>query len=431
MKSLFALVDCNNFYASCERIFNPRLEGKPVVVLSNNDGCVIARSDEAKRLGIKMGIPAFEIEDLLKNCRVAVFSTNYPLYGDISQRVMSVLSQFTPDIEIYSIDEAFLRLSSACFEDHFRYGETIARTVRKWTGIPVSVGIGLTKTLAKAANYIAKTSPGSGNVFSLTDQTELDDKLAFLPVDEVWGIGPQHSGFLKKYGIENAKDLKTINEKFIRNHFGVMGERTVLELRGIACYPVDVNPSDKKAICFSRSYGHPIVHYHDLEQATLVFATTVAKKLRRQNSLAQSLTLFVMTNRFARGPQYVNGYTRQLPVATNFTSEIIHHTIEMLQKLYRKGYKYKKSGVIANDLIPDNGLQCSLWDEKDRDKHRKVMDVIDTVNTKMGKETLRFAVQEGGRKWKMRQEKLSPQYTTKWEDLMTIDVDKEIHKQKK
>lgn len=421
----FALADCNNFYASCEKVFEPKLEGWPVVVLSNNDGCIIARSEEAKMLGIKMGVPAFEISEVLEKNNVAVFSTNYSLYGDMSQRVMTVLQQFTPHLEVYSIDEAFLDLTALLLEDYGQYGQQIVQTVQKWTGIPVGIGIGTTKTMAKLANDLAKVRPEGKGVMVLVEEATIDRHLKSVPVSSVWGVGTQHAQLLEAHGVLTAYDLKQVNEKWIRQRMGVMGERTVFELRGISCYPVDENPGPRKGICTSRSFGHPLSSYDDLEQATMTFVASVAEKLRKQKSVAQSLTVFVMTNRFAKGPQYVNGMTIALPVATHLTTELIQHASSALKKLYRKGYLYKKSGIIANDIISQQAMQCSLWDDVDRSKQERITAAIDRINARMGRGTIRYAVQGTGRKWKMRQERLSKRFTTNWEELLVIELGNE------
>jgi len=418
----FALLDCNNFYVSCERIFAPHLENKPVVVLSNNDGCIIARSDEAKDLGIKMGIPAFEIQDLLEKHQVNIFSTNYTLYGDISERVMSVLSQFSPVMEIYSIDEAFLDLTGMPEKDIKQYSREIADTVIKWTGIPVTIGIAPTKTLAKIASLVAKKSKRHKGIVEINTGNDLDPILKDLAVHEVWGIGSQNTKLFQKNGISTAYDLKKANIKWVRKKMGVLGERLVLELNGTSCYPVDQNPAGKKGICSSRSYGKAMTEYEEIEQATMTYVAMVAEKLRKQNSIARVLTIFVMTNKFASGPKYVNGSVIQLPVATNDTAELIHHASLALKKLYRKGYLYKKSGVIATEIIPADALQCSLWDDLDREKQKKISTVIDKVNEKMGRGKIKYAIQGERRKWKMKQEKLSPRYTTEWGEMLRIDV---------
>jgi len=424
-QKIMALVDCNNFYASCERIFNPVLEGQPVVVLSNNDGCIIARSEEAKQLGVKMGVPAFEIKSLLEKNNIAVFSTNYELYGDISQRVMTILAQFSPSLEIYSIDEAFLDLTGIR-TDPDEFGKKIASTIRKWTGIPVTIGIAPTKTLAKLANHIAKEKGWWGLVLDTSREDTVDRWLQAIPVEEIWGIGPQFTTFLNRYHTLTACDLKKAPEKWVRQHLGVVGVRTVNELRGQPCYTVVNVPAERKGLCVSRSFGKTTTVYEELEQATTAFVATVAEKLRKQKSVAQALTIFVMTNRFAKGPYYVNGITVQLPVATNSTIEMIHHTVKALKKIYRKGYNYKKSGVIATEIIPENTLQCALWDDVDREKHKKITAIMDNINARMGKGKVKFAIQGTQRGWKMRQEKLSPAYTTRWDDLLTIDITKEI-----
>jgi DNA polymerase V len=258
----------------------------------------------------------------------------------------------------------------------------------------------------------------------MTSVSEMDAILNSVPVDEVWGIGPQYADFLGKHNIHTALDLRNAPEKWIRKHMGVVGERTVTELRGTPCYTVDDNPSGKKGICVSRSFGKPTTDYNDLEQATSSFIAVAAEKLRKQKSMAQALTVFVMTNRFAKGPQYVNGTTISLPVATNNTAELIHHMVKILKKLFRKGYLYKKSGVILADIIPESALQCSLWDDVDREKQKKLTTIIDSINASMGKGKVKYGIQGFQRQWKMRQEKLSPGYTTNWQDLLTIDLDK-------
>jgi len=246
--------------------------------------------------------------------------------------------------------------------------------------------------------------------------------LASIPVSKIWGIGTRYAGFLQKHGVNSAYDLKNCNEKWIRKHLGVVGERTVFELRGISCYPVDDNPQKKNTICFSRSYGKVVEKYDEIEQATINFAVNAAEKMRRQKSVATAITVFVMTNRFAKGPRYVNGITINMPAATNHTPEIIHHTVVALKKLYRKGYKYKKSGIIIKDLQPESQLQCALWDEKDRERLQKITSIVDATNAKMGKGKLKYAIQGSKRSWKLRQDKLSPRYTTNWDELLDINL---------
>ena len=423
MSKVFALVDCNNFYTSCEKIFAPALEGKPVIVLSNNDGCVIARSEEAKALGIKMGEPVFKIPDIIEKSNVHVFSTNYALYGDISQRVMSILAGLAPEVEIYSIDEAFLDLSGIPEDDLIEFGKKIKETVKKWTGIPVSVGIAPTKTLAKIANHIAKTNDGLQGVLQLAENKSIDQYLKNVPVVEIWGVGEKYAQFFRKGKIFTAFDLKQADENRIKEHLGVMGQRLVLELRGTVCYPLDKNPETKKEICTSRSFGQPITEYDELEQATMSYVSKVAQKLRKQKSLANSILIFIMTNKFAAGPQYVNYKIIQLPVPTGQTAELIHYAVIALKKLYKKGYAYKKSGVIVSDVVPVSGSQVHIWDNVDREKNKRLLEVIDRINQKAGIEQVKFAVQGTGETWQMRQHHLSPHYTTRWSDILVVDVD--------
>jgi DNA polymerase V len=424
MSKIFALVDCNNFYTSCEAIFNPSLKGKPVVVLSNNDGCVIARSEEAKKAGIKMGIPVLEIGSLIKKYQVHVFSTNYALYGDISQRVMTTLAAFAPEIEIYSIDEAFLDLTGIPVEKLGKLAEKIKEKVFRWTGIPVSVGIGPTKTLAKVANHVAKLEVNYNGVLDLVNHPQKDELLKQFPVGEIWGVGEKYEDFFRRSNIFSAFDLKISDEYRIREHLGVMGQRLVLELRGTVCYPIHQNPETKKEITTSRSFGHPLETYDELEQATTSYVSKVAVKLRKQRSLAQSLLIFIMTNKYAKGPKYVNYKIVRLPVASNQTRELIHYALIALKQLYRKGYLYKKSGIIVSEIIPEDGAQAGLWGDKNKEKNRKLMEVIDKINKKAGTNQLKYAIEGSEEGWKMRQENLSPHYTTKWSDILVVDLEK-------
>ncbi len=428
MATVFTLVDCNNFYASCEKIFYPALEGKPVIVLSNNDGCVIARSEEAKMAGIKMGVPVFEISEIIEKNKVHVFSTNYALYGDVSQRVMDTLAELSPEIEIYSIDEAFLDLSGIPLNQLVTFGKKIKQRIKQWTSIPVSIGIAPTKTLAKLANHIAKSDKKHQGVFNLVNNPNIEDFLKSVQVEDVWGVGDKYTQFFHRSNIYSAFDLKIADENRIKEHLGVLGQRLVLELRGKTCYLIDVNPENKKEICTSRSFGHPIENYDELEQAATSYVSKVAQKLRKQNSLAQSILIFIMTNKYAQGPQYVNYKIVKLPEPTNQTAELIHYAVIALKKLYKKGYKYKKAGAIVSDVIPDDGRQTTLWENLDREKNKKLLKTIDSINKKAGMEKIKFAVQGDEKTWQMRQENLSPQYTTRWEDILIVDVD-EVYKE--
>ncbi len=422
LNKVFALVDCNNFYASCERLFNPKLEKKPLIVLSNNDGCVIARSNEAKSIGIKMGAPAFEFKDIIARYGVHVFSSNYALYGDISNRIMSILFDMAPDVEVYSVDEAFLDLSGMKPDAPGLLAKKIRKTIKQWVGIPVSVGIGPTKTLAKVANHLAKKNPAYANVANLCFSENNDDVLKKIPVSEVWGIGMAYSDLLSKNGIQTVCDFKNTDEHWVRKQMNIVGHKTLLELRGISCIPLESMMPDKKNICVSRSFGSPLELYEDIEQATSTFAARAAEKLRQQQSCARGVLVFVMTNRFSPGPKYVNSTVIQLPVATNITAEIIRYTLKGLKKIYRKGYQYKKSGVILTDIIPASQLQYAIWDNINREKLTQLMEVVDNINGKIGQGALKFAVQGTKRRWKMHQERLSPLYTSKWNDILTIKI---------
>ena len=312
-------------------------------MLSNNDGCVIARSEEAKKAGIKMGIPVFEIGDLIKKHNVHVFSTNYALYGDISQRVMTTLASMAPEIEIYSIDEAFLDLSGIPEEELSKLAEKIRGKVFRWTGIPVSVGIAPTKTLAKIANHIAKSDPSYKGVFSFINHPEKDKMLQNFPVGEIWGVGEKYEAFFRRSNIFSASDLKNADENRIKEHLGVIGQRLVLELREIVCYPINQNPETKKEITTSRSFGHPVESYEDLEQATISYVSKVAIKLRKQKSLAQSLLIFIMTNKYAQGPKYVNYKIVRLPVPSSQTQELIHYCPDRLKTILQKRLSLQKN----------------------------------------------------------------------------------------
>ena len=422
------MVDCNSFYASCEKVFDPTLENKAVVVLSNNDGCIIARSKEAKEAGIKMGEPAFKIKELIEKYNVQVFSANFVLYGDMSQRVMNVLSKFSPDIEIYSIDEAFLDLSGIPENDLLAFGHKIKNTVLQWTGIPVSIGIAYTKTLAKVANHIAKKSEKSKGVVDLTNQKYIPKALEITPVEDIWGIGRQFSKFLRSNKINNALELSKATDSWIKKNLKIVGLRTVEELRGKSCLSLELAIPDKQGICTSRSFGTAVTDYDDLEEAVTTFASRCAEKLRKQKSAAGVLNVFVMTNRFSNDAKYINNKTIHLLVATNSTPELIEHAVKVLKLLFRKGYKYKKAGVIVTDIISENELQTGLWDNVNRDKHKNLMGVIDKLTTTMGRDVVKFAIQGTRRRWRLKQEKLSPHYTTNWDEILEIDIDKKLKK---
>jgi DNA polymerase V len=416
--SLFALVDCNNFYVSCERVFDPKLEGKPVIVLSNNDGCVVARSNEAKALGIAMGVPAFQIRHLIHHHDVQVFSSNYALYGDMSRRVMDTLAQFSPNVEVYSIDEAFLSLSEFTSRNLTEYGCTIRSTVKRWTGIPVSVGIAETKTLAKIAGDVAKHSRDSGGVFDLTACQDRDAMLAGIPIEDVWGIGPNWARLLKQHGIETARDLRDADEHWIRKRMGVVGARIVQELRGVSCLALEDCPPPKQGITVSRSFGRPITSLVEIREAVAAYTARVGEKLRRERLAATVLTVFVMTNPFKEDePQYSNAVTIKLPVATDATPELLRYALRGIERVYREGYRYNKAGIMLTALVPVSQRQLDLFEDRDRERSSRLMRVLDRLNAEMGTGTLRYAAEGYMKRWRTRFERRSPVNTTNWRDL--------------
>lgn len=419
---MYALADCNNFYASCERVFNPSLIGKPVVVLSNNDGCVIARSNEAKSVGITMGQPAFQIRELIKKHDVRVFSTNFTLYGDMSQRVMNILSEFVADIEIYSIDEAFLSLKGFDMFDTKQYCARIREKVIKSTGIPVSIGIAPTKTLAKVANHYAKKVPSHNGVY-IIDKENLRESLSVFPAGEVWGIGRQYNKMLAKYGINTALDFVNASSQWLRKTMSVVGLRTQEELKGNECYGMELTIPAKKTICTARSFGQMLTEYQPVAEAVANFASRCAFKLRKQRSCANVLMVFIHTNRHREDlPQYARNRVLTLPSATSSTFEIVEYAQLALKSIFMEGYNYKKAGVIVSGIVPENAVQNCLFDEVDREKHSSVLNSVDKINERYGRDTVKLAVLGYRRKWKLRQEQLSPFYTTSWNDIITVRI---------
>lgn len=417
---MIALVDCNNFYASCERVFRPELEGIPVVVLSNNDGCIIARSNEAKALGIPMGAPAYKWADTLEKYDVQVFSSNYALYGDMSQRVMNILSGFAPDLEIYSIDESFLNLSG--FSGNLTdYGQQMRRRVKKWTGIPISVGIAETKTLAKLANRIAKRFPELNNVYIIDSEAKRIKALKWAKVGDIWGIGRQHAQKLEYYGVKTAWDFTQKTDAFVRKYFTVTGLRTKKELEGTPCLGLeDIHPA-KKSIATTRSFGILQTELEKVQEAVSTFATVCAKKLRDQKSCAKTLMVFIHTNGFREDlPQYRRNAVVTLPVASALSSELSKYATLLAEAIFKPGYSYHKAGVIVSGIIPENQVQLNVFDKVDRIKQKNLYKVVDLLNSSYGRDTIRLAAQGRDRKWKLRQEHLSKRYTTRWEDLLEI-----------
>jgi DNA polymerase V len=422
MPPVFALVDCNNFYASCERVFNPMLEGKPIVVLSNNDGCVVARSNEAKALEIGMGVPEFQIRPLLRAHHVQVFSSNYTLYGDLSQRVMETLEQFSPDLEVYSIDEAFLSLVGFERWNLTEHGRLIRRTVKQWTGIPVSVGIAETKTLAKIANRVAKRTPDTGGVFDLLACSDRDAVFGRIAVEDVWGIGPNHSRLLKQHGMTTARQLAEADDQWIRKRLGIVGLRLVMELRGVSCLDREQCPSPKQSLTCSRAFGTLINTLAEIEEAVSVYTSRVAEKLRRERLAATMLTVCLTTNEFKEGPQYSNALTQKLPVVTDSTADLIQCSLQGIRAIYRDGYLYKKAGVVLTGLVPANQTQADLFDSQDRRKSTRLTTALDAVNDRWGSGTLHYASSGITKAWKTQFHRRSPAYTTDWNSLPIVNA---------
>lgn len=414
MNARVALVDCNNFYCSCERVFNPRLLGVPVVVLSNNDGCVIARSEEAKALGIKMGAPAFKSETLFRQHRVSVLSSNYALYGDMSARVMSVLQSEAWGVEIYSIDEAFLELGGA--EDE-AWARALRQKVRQWTGIPVSIGIASNKTLAKLANRIAKKSYRDVGVFVLPDDP--DHLLAEVPCEDIWGIAAGFSRRLAGAGIRTALELKRAPQRVVRRLLGVVGERIALELGGATCLPLEEVPATRKGVASAKSFGRPVTELRELEEALATYVARCAEKIRAQNLLSARVQVFLSTNTFrSNQPQYHPFAQQALVSPTAHTPELIAAATELLRGIYRQGYEYRKTGIIMPDLVPASQAQMPLPFNGDESAARTAIDrLVDSINRRHGRDTITYGSMGTQRKWQMRQERRSPRWTTQWNEL--------------
>lgn len=409
-------MDCNNFYASCERVFNPALNGKPVIVLSNNDGCVIARSNEAKVLGIKMGVPVYQIKDEIQKYGIAVFSSNYTLYGDMSSRVMSILSSLAPEIEIYSIDEAFINLDG--INDLQALGEKIVSQVVRGTGIPVSLGIAPTKTLAKIANKFAKKYQAYNRLCIIDTEEKRIKALQLFEIGDVWGLGRRQAAKLEKQGVRTAYDFTELPGSWVRKNMTVVGERTWKELRGLSCIDMEAAPPAKKQIYTSRSFGKMVEDIGTMSEAIATHASTCAKKLRQQKSYAMSLMVFIHTNNFREDlPQYWKNTIIRLPVPTNDTLEIVHYALEGLKSIFMPDYQYKKAGVIITEIV--TSAQLGLFDTVDREKREKLMQAIDKVNGEH-RHLIKLAVQGNGRDWKLKQEQLSKRYTTDINEVLTI-----------
>ncbi|MFT6072955.1 MAG: DNA polymerase V [Alphaproteobacteria bacterium] len=414
---VFALVDCNNFYASCERVFNPALKSKPIVVLSNNDGCIIARSNEAKALGIPMGAPYFKYKHMIHQNNIHVFSSNYQFYGDMSARVMQSLNHFVPDIEVYSIDEAFLRLDG--FTDLINHCHDIRKKVIQWTGIPISIGIAPTKTLSKIANHVAKKRTLSG-VFDMRDPVLQNKVMQNWPIEEIWGISHRWGKKLRSIGIYTALDLKNAQPKHIRKHFSVVGERIVYELNGISCLELE-QISPKRNILSSKSFGKTVTDLSVIQEALANYTARAAEKIRLQKGKAQGISVFIRTNPFRQqDQQYRHNMSCGFVIPTNDTGEMIIVAKKLLKSIFKEGYRYHKCGVMLLDIICEDYNQNDLFVAEPIKKTPALMQVMDDLNRKMGKNTIFYASQGIKRDWRMKCDKRSRLYTTSWDDLALV-----------
>ena len=412
------LVDCNSFYVSCERLFNPKIRRKPVVVLSNNDGCIISRSNEAKALGIKMGEPYFKAKDIIIKNNVNVFSSNYSLYGDLSRRVMRTLKRFNSDIEVYSIDEAFMDLSNFSDKEIEEVGKEIRSTVLKWTGIPTSIGIAKTKTLSKVANHIAKKT--KVGVTSLIGIENLDPILEKVEINDVWGVGRQLTKFYQKNGIYNAKQLKNKSNTWIKKCSNVLSSRTAMELRGISCIELEKTTSKRKSCVVSRSFGKRVENFQELKEAVASYCLNASEKLRSENLVAKALTVFVRTSPFQRNfGYYSNSKTIDFPIATNNSIETVKTAITILESIYKNGYRYQKAGVMFSGLSDENSKENLFASEKD-EKINKLMRSIDKTNFRFGRRTLSIASAGIRKKWFMKREHSSKIDTADFYCIPTI-----------
>ena len=416
---MIGLLDCNNFYVSCERLFKPKLSKEAVVVLSNNDGCVISRSREAKDLGIKMGEPYFKVKELVKKNKVEVYSSNYALYGDISRRVMKVLKTFSPKVEIYSIDEAFIDLSFIDEKGAEDYGREIRSRVLKWTGIPTSVGIASTKTLSKVANHIAKKEK-AGVIYL---NTNIDEKLKKFPIEDVWGVGKQLSKFYHKNNISNAYDLKNVSNTWVKKGTNVLGAKTAMELRGIPCIDLQIDQEKRKNCCVSRSFGRKVKDLNELEESVITHCLNAAEKIRADDQIAKTITVFIRTSPFDKNRRYYsNSKTIDLAIPTSNSIELIKNAVKALTDIYKYGYAYQKAGIILSGLKDANQNDQNLLTPLLENKSKKLMKAIDYTNTKYGRYAISIAQAGLSKGWKMRREHSSKIDTASFDSLPKIVV---------
>ena len=418
---MYALVDCNNFYVSCERVFQPQYNGKPVVVLSNNDGCIISRSYEAKEIGIPMGAPEFKVRDAIKQHNIKVFSSNYALYGDLSQRVMKILEKFCPSVEVYSIDEAFLNFDGMNISDYHQYGLDVQKKLMKWLSIPTGIGFAPTKALAKLANRIAKKFPERTNsVYVIDTEDKRIKALKWTKIEDVWGIGYRLTKKMQSQQILTAYDFTLPqNEAFIKKEMGVVGLRLKYELEGKSVLSLE-EPKTKKNIAITRSFEKDITSYSELKERVSTFASVCAEKLRKQNSCCYGVVLFLKKDKFkANGERYNFYKMATLPFPSNTSFSISNLALKMLSELYKEGDSYKKAGVIVTEIIPSNQRQFHLFDDENP-KFQKIMEVIDKQHAKIGERKIRLGNQDLQRTWKMKQYHLSNKYTTNFKEILEI-----------
>lgn len=418
----FALVDCNNFYVSCERVFDPKLERKPVVVLSNNDGCVVSRSNEAKAVGVKMGVPFFKITDLVKYYKIIALSSNYPLYGNLSQRVMRLLSNMSSHQEIYSIDECFLDFSDVT--NKTKQGLLIKQTIKQHLGLPVCIGIGPSKTLAKLSNFVAKKYEQTGGVFDLTElsQSRQDTLLQAIGIREIWGVGRNLTQRLNNMGIRTVKDLRDADQEEMKNRFNIVLQRIVLELRGIPCLSLEEVAPPKQQIVSSRSFGHHVYTLPELEKAIISYMNYAAEKLRKDNSQAQAVQVFIQTNRFATPEAYYEEHdTMRLPNPTDDSTILIKTALSILQRIFKSGPAYQRAGVVLMDLSQAQARQLPLFVEVEEiSKSQQLMQVINSTNAAIGHKALYLAGHGRNERWKSKAEHRTPAYTTSWDELPIV-----------
>lgn len=424
-----AIIDCNSFYCSCERLFRPDLSNKPVVVLSNNDGCIIARSDEAKALGVDMAGPYYQQKDLLKKHQVTVFSSNYNLYGDLSMRVMDTLRAIMPlkSVEVYSVDEAFLDLEHIAPGHYEEFALHLRQTVETWTGIRVSVGVAPTKVLSKVANKMAKKNKNATNcVLVLDTEDKIEEALRNFEVGELWGIGGRYAYKLRhQFAINSAWQLRHMPEEWARKNLGgVVGVRMIKELNGFPCIPLKDPLETKKMISSTRMFGKPVFTLAELKEAVATYVGRAAEKLRRQGYSAKTMDVFAVTNgtstgSYAYDPKSDHRYV-ELEHATSFTNELIAHALPLVEQLYRAGHKYLKAGVIMGQLVPDEAVQSSLFNLSQQQNRRQLMEVVDNLNFSMRDDMVKYVATGLKRNWKMRQELRSGKFTTRWEELFEI-----------